>query len=298
MLRAATPAAVVLETDLSAPGPVVNADANQLQLMVINLVTNAWEAGGGRQTPIRLTVKTVAAAEIPTSHRFAIGWQPRDQAYACLEVTDTGHGIKDQEIEKIFEPFLTTRFTGRGLGLPVVLGILHAHSGGLVVESKRGRGSGSAFRVYLPVSEEHVAQPLDIMAEAAQMDEMPWSGTVLLVEDDELLRQTAATTLTRLGFTVQDAKDGTEAVEVFRLHQDTIRFVLCDVTMPHMDGWETLVALRRLAPGIPVILTGGYDEAHVMADDYDEQPQAFLGKPYELNALRDAIRHTLATRKT
>ena len=298
MLRAAMPKGVALETDLPAPGPAVNGNADQLQLLLANLVTNAWEAVGDLQSTVQLTVKTVSAAEIPISHRFAIGWQPRDQAYACLEITDVGCGIDDQEIPKIFEPFFTTKFTGRGLGLPVVLGILHAHSGGLVVESNRGRGSGSAFRVYLPVSAEHVARPLDIAAQAAPIEEMHWGGTALLVEDDEMLRETVATTLMRLGFLVLDAKDGTEAVEMFRQHKDAIRFVLCDVIMPHMDGWETLGALRRLAPGIPVILTSGYDEAHVMADDFDEQPQVFLGKPYQLNALRDAIRQALAKRKT
>jgi two-component system cell cycle sensor histidine kinase/response regulator CckA len=296
MLRAAMPKGVVLETELPLPGPAVNANAAQLQLMLTNLITNAWEAGCDRLTPIHLTVKTVPPAEIPTSHRFAIGWRPRDQAYACLEVIDAGHGIEEREIERIFEPFFTSRFTGRGLGLPVVLGILHAHSGGLVVESKRGRESGSAFRVYLPVSVETVVRPTNSAARDAEREE-PWSGTVLLVEDEEMLRRTTRTMLARLGFTVLDAKDGLEAVEMFRLHKDTIRFVLCDVTMPHMDGWQTLAALRTLAPGVQVILTSGYDEAHVMADDYDQRPQAFLGKPYQLNALRDAIRRALGKRE-
>ena len=293
MLLAAMPEGVALEPHLPAPGPVVNANAVQLQLMLTNLITNAWEAGGGRQTPIHLTVKTVSAAEIPASHRFAVGWRPRDQDYACLEVIDAGHGIEERELERIFEPFFTTRFTGRGLGLPVVLGILHAHSGGLVVKSKRGRGSGSAFRAYLPVSAEKAARLTDIAARGAEREE-PWTGTVLLVEDEETLRRTTRTMLARLGFTVLETKDGIEAVEMFRLHKDTIRFVLCDVTMPYMDGWGTLAALRTLAPGIRVILTSGYDEAHVMADDYDERPQAFLGKPFQLNALRDAIRRALA----
>ena len=297
MLRAAMPKGVALETELPAPGPSVNANAVQLQLMLTNLITNAWEAGSDRQTPIHLTVKTVPPAEIPTSHRFAIGWRPRDQAYACLEVIDAGHGIEEREIERIFEPFFTSRFTGRGLGLPVVLGILHAHSGGLVVESKRGRESGSAFRVYLPVSLERVLRPTDTVAQDAERED-PWSGTVLLVEDEAMLRRTTRTMLARLGFTVLDAKDGIEAVELFRLHRDTIRFVLCDVTMPYMDGWQTLATLRALAPGVQVILTSGYDEAQVMADDYDERPQAFLGKPYQLNALRDAIRRALAKRRT
>jgi PAS domain S-box-containing protein len=296
MLQAALPQGVVLETDLPAPGPAVNANANQLQLMVTNLITNAWEAGSGRQTPIRLTIKTVSAAAIPTSHRFPAGWQPWDQAYACLEVSDAGHGINDHEIEKIFEPFFTNRFAGRGLGLPVVLGIVHAHSGGLVVESTRGRGSGSTFRVFLPVSAERAERLPDIAADRTVREE-PWSGTVLLVEDEELLRRTTRLTLTRLGFSVLDAKDGTEAVEMFRQHRDTIRFVLCDLTMPHMSGWDTLAVLRTLAPGVPVILTSGYDEAHVMADGYDERPQGFLGKPYGIDDLRDAIRQALA-RKT
>jgi two-component system cell cycle sensor histidine kinase/response regulator CckA len=265
--------------------------------VVTNLITNAWEAVGDLHTPIHLTVKTVSASAISTVHRFAIGWQPRDQDYACLEVTDAGCGVEEQEIEKIFDPFFTTKFTGRGLGLPVVLGILHAHSGGLVVESNRGHQSGSTFRVYLPVSTEDVAHPPDIAVHAAGLGEMDWGGTVLLVEDEEVLRRTVATMLARLGFLVLDAKDGTEAVEVFRQHQDTIRFVICDLTMPRMDGWETLTALRRLAPGIPVILTSGYDEAHVMADEYEERPQGFLGKPYELEDLRDVIRHALATPK-
>jgi CheY-like chemotaxis protein len=260
---------------------------------VINLVTNAWEAVGNLEATIRLTVRTVSAAEIPTSHRLPAGWKPRDGAYACVEVTDAGCGIEDEEIERIFDPFFTSKFTGRGLGLPVVLGILHAHSGGLVVESRRGRDSGSTFRVYLPVSDEHVASAPAVAADVEALEEAQWTGTVLLAEDEETLRWTLKTTLTRMGFTVLDAKDGIEAMEVFRRHQDTVRLVLCDLTMPHMDGWETLAALRKLSPGIPIVLTSGYDEADVMADDRDEQPQAFLAKPYPLDALRRAIRRAL-----
>jgi two-component system cell cycle sensor histidine kinase/response regulator CckA len=293
MLQAAMPTRVMLATDLPTPGPAVNGNANQLQLMVINLVTNAWEAVGNLEATIHLTVKTVLPPEIPTSHRLPAGWKPRDGTYACVEVTDAGCGIEDEEIERIFDPFFTSKFTGRGLGLPVVLGILHAHSGGLVVESRRGRESGSAFRVYLPVSEEHVASAPAVAADVEALEEAQWTGTVLLAEDEETLRWTLKTTLTRMGFSVLEAKDGIEAMEVFRRHQDTVRLVLCDLTMPHMDGWETLAALRKLSPGIPIVLTSGYDEADVMADDRDEQPQAFLAKPYPLDALRRAIRRAL-----
>lgn len=296
MLRAAMPARVVLDTDLSTPGPVVNGNANQLQLMVMNLVTNAWEAVGNREATIHLAVRTVPASEIPTSHRLPAAWKP-DGIYACVEVIDAGCGIEDEEIEKIFDPFFTSKLTGRGLGLPVVLGILHAHRGGLVVETRRGRDSGSTFRVYLPVSAELVASPPTVAADVDALEQVQWTGTVLLAEDDETLRLALKTTLTRMGFSVLEAKDGVEAIEVFRRHQPTIRLVVCDLTMPHMDGWETLAALRKLSPGMPVVLTSGYDEADVMADDRDEQPQVFLAKPYPRDALRRAIGRALGAPK-
>jgi len=130
-----------------------------------------------------------------------------------------------------------------------------------------------------------------------ELEEAQWTGTVLLAEDQETLRWTLKTALTRMGFSVLDAKDGIETIELFRRHKDTIRLVLCDLTMPHMDGWETLAALRGLSPAIPIILTSGYDEADVMADEREEQPQVFLAKPYPLDALRGAIRRALGTEK-
>jgi PAS domain S-box-containing protein len=295
LLQAAMPPRVVMETELPAPGPVVNGNAHQLQLMLMNLVTNAWEAVGDVESTIHLTLTTARPSEIRTSHRFPTAWEPRDWPYACVEVADAGCGIEDAEIEKIFDPFFTSKFLGRGLGLPVVQGIVHAHSGGLTVESRQGRDSGSVFRVYLPVSGEPAARLPLVTATVEAPDETHWTGTVLLVEDEDTLRGTLKTALTRMGFSVLDAQDGIEATEVFRRHKDTIRLVLCDLTMPLMDGWNTLAALRKLSPGIPIVLTSGYDEADVMADDHEEQPQAFLAKPFRLNALRRAIRQALGT---
>lgn len=297
LLQAAVSTPGMLEAHLPTPGPVVNGNATQLQLMVMNLVTNASEALGTRRDPIQLTVTTASTSEIPASGRVPAGWKLRDALYACVEVTDAGCGIGDEEIQKVFDPFFTSKFTGRGLGLPVVLGILHAHSGGLVVESRVGRDSGTTFRAYLPVSEEPVPRPPRVEDSVEEREHAQWTGTVLLAEDDETLRWTLKMTLARMGFSVLDAKDGFEAMELFRRHRDTIRLVLCDLTMPNMDGWETLDALRRLSPGIPVILTSGYDEADVMADDREEQPQAFLAKPYPLDALRRAIRRALGTER-
>lgn len=294
LLGAGMPTHVALQTDLRQPGPAVNGNANELQLLVANLVTNAWEAVGDLESTVRVSVTSVDPSAIAAAYRFPVGWTPRDQPYACLEVTDTGCGIEHEEIEKVFDPFFSNKFTGRGLGLPVVLGILDAHSGGLTVESRKGRDNGTTFRIYLPVSSEQVACAPD--KTDVETDEPLWGGTVLLAEDDETLRWTARAVLTRLGFSVLDSADGLEAVEVFMQHKDAIRLVLCDLTMPHMNGWDTLAALRKISPAVPVILTSGYDEAHVMAEDRDERPQAFLAKPYQVDALRAAIRRALGAR--
>ena len=112
---------------------------------------------------------------------------------------------------------------------------------------------------------------------------------MLVVDDEPVLRKGVTIALKRSGFTVFDAQDGVEAVEVFKLHRDEIGCVLCDLTMPRMDGWETLTELRKLSPGIAVILSSGYSEAQAMAGDHPELPQAFLSKPYEWAALRDTI---------
>ena len=118
---------------------------------------------------------------------------------------------------------------------------------------------------------------------------------VLLVDDEELVREMAATMLMRLGYTVLAANDGVEAMEMFRQHQDEIRCVLSDLTMPRMDGWQTLTALRRLSPGIPVILSSGYDEAQVLLGDHPERPQIFLHKPYQMAALQEALMKAMET---
>jgi len=290
-LQIIMPGNVVLETDLSSPGPVISTNANRIQQVLINLATNAWEAFGEGRGTIQINLKTVSSSEIPVSHRFPIDWQPQDHAYACLEVMDGGCGIASKDIEKLFDPFFSSKFTGRGLGLPVVLGIVKAHDGAVTVESELGRGS--RFRVFLPESAEEVQRKPD---EALQPLATEGGGTVLVVEDDPMVRNIAAAMITHLGFSVIVARDGVDAVEVFGQHRDEIRCVLCDLTMPRMNGWETLTALRELVPGIPVILASGYDEAQVMEGDHPELPQAFLGKPYKHKELSDAINHALTSK--
>jgi two-component system cell cycle sensor histidine kinase/response regulator CckA len=157
MLQAAVPFEVVLETDLPSPGPTISADANQIQQVLTNLCANAWEAAGDGRGGVHLIVKVVPAADIPAALRFPLDWQPQETTYACLEVADTGCGIAGPDIEKLFDPFYSTKFAGRGMGLSAVLGIVRTHGGVITVQSEPGHGS--IFRVFFPVSAEAVPRP-------------------------------------------------------------------------------------------------------------------------------------------
>jgi two-component system cell cycle sensor histidine kinase/response regulator CckA len=289
LIQTAGPKNMLLKADFPVSGPVIRANASQIMQVLTNLVTNSWESAAENRRGICLTVKTVCAADIPVSPRFPIDWQARDPIYACLEVADAGCGISENDIEKIFDPFFSTKFTGRGLGLSVVLGIVRAHQGVVTVESEPERGS--IFRVFIPVLAEKILSQPDKEVNPPEKEDR---GTVLLVEDAEMVLKMIATWLTHLGFKVLEARDGVDAVEVFRQHRNEIRCVLSDLAMPRMDGWETLAVLRKLSPDIPVILSSGYDETRVMAGEHPERPNAFLGKPYRLLELRNTILRMLA----
>ncbi len=291
LLQAGKPESVTLETDLPSPGPCINADAKQIQQILSNLVINAWEAIGARVGTIRLTVNAVSQADITASRRFPVDWQSREQQYACVEVTDSGCGIMGKDMDKLFDPFYSTKFTGRGLGLSVVLGIVKTHAAVITVEN--GIGCGSVFKVFFPLSAQMAPRQIEQISKVPKI--VP-GGTVLLVEDDEGVRNMTEIALATLGFNVLPAGDGVEAVEIFETHKDEISCLLCDLTMPRMNGWETIYALRAIRHDLPVVLASGYDEASVMAGSHPELPDFFLSKPYDLNKLSDTIGHAMARR--
>ena len=285
LLTSFLPKKTRLRTESPAEGPIIRADAAQMKQVLTNLVVNAGEAIGEEEGDISVSIGVIPAADIHASRFYPPDWEPKADTYACLSVTDTGCGMDPETIEKLFEPFFSTKFTGRGLGLPVVMGIVKAHEGAVTVESIPGQGA--TFRVFLPVTAEKPLQPRK--AEPVEPVAVEGRGLVLVVEDNTMLRDTAQRMLKHIGYEVIEAADGVEAVEVFRQHQEQIRCVLCDLTMPRMDGWETLEALRKIATDIPVILASGYDEALVMAGDHPEQPHVFLHKPYALADLKAAL---------
>lgn len=291
-IRSDMPVHVTLKADMPEPGPAIKANPAQIQQLLRNLAINACESMGEQPGLVSVSIGTASPADIPSVHRQPVAFGAGAPGYAYLEVADTGCGIAEDVIEKLFDPFYSTKFIGRGLGLPVALGTVRSYDGCITVETAPGQGS--VFRVYLPLTTEAVSrqQAIPQMEPANRLE----AETVLLVEDDPLARETGAMVLTRLGMNVLEAKDGIEAVEVFQKHQKEIHCVLCDLTMPRMSGWETIEALRGFEPDIPVILVSGYDQAHVMAGTGSQLPQAFLGKPYSIAALRAALARAMNDR--
>lgn len=286
LIEASRPGKVRLNKTFARDLPAVLADVDSIPQIVVNLAANAWESLENISGAVRLSTGVAFFDESYLRHAMAeVPLSPG--AYVYLEVSDTGSGVTEDVRSRMFDPFFSTRFPGRGLGLSTVWGLVRSFQGGITVVSEPGQGT--TIRVLLPAagsSEHHESQRPE--AEAAAE---PWqgSGTILLVEDEEMVRRMARTMLSRLGFRVLEARDGEEAVALFRAQTGEIDGVLSDLTMPRLSGWEVLEAVRALKPGVPVILTSGYEEAQVRDQSRKEQPQVFLQKPYQLADLKQAL---------
>jgi two-component system, cell cycle sensor histidine kinase and response regulator CckA len=279
---------VKLESDFPSQGPVVHADRIQIKQMLTNLVSNASEAVGEHEGRISVAVSVVDREEVLCSRLFPTDWEPNAGRYACLEVSDTGSGLDVATLEKIFDPFFSTKFTGRGLGLPVVLGIVRALDGAVSVESRSGHGA--TFRVYLPLPEQTISPAGKTRELASQPGEA--EGPVLLVDNEPVIRDFTREMLKRLGCNVMVAADGAEAVEIFRARKDEFSLAIIDVIMPRMDDWETLSALRSLRPDLPAVLVSGYNQDQVMRGDHPGQPESFLQKPFQFADLKAVLAMT------
>lgn len=287
MLKLAISKKVTLRFELASDVPLIQADAAQLQQVIMNLVVNASEAIGSDSGMVVVSTGLVKADEA----YLASGWvrdplPPGDYVY--IEVADTGCGIPPEHLPRIFDPFFTTKFTGRGLGLAAVLGIVRAHRGTIHVESTVGKGS--TFRVLLPA----VAADEKLVATITEQESV-WrgGGRILLVDDEESVRAVAARMLERLGFDVDLAPNGRQAIERFAAHPFGYSAVILDLTMPEMDGIEVLTRLRALRPDVPVFLSTGYDEADV-TEQVRKSISGVLHKPYTLAALRELLRSALS----
>ena len=274
LLSAAISKKAVLRFDLTTELPAVEADATQLRQVVMNLITNASDAIGERSGVI--TART-GVVDVDRSYlaRTYLSEDLAEGQYVYVEVADTGCGMDEETKARVFDPFFTTKFTGRGLGLASALGIVRAHGGAVRVESEPGEGT--TFRILLPAA----ARP----AVAPEPDPPPAElriagGTVLVVDDEEAVRNVARAVLERAGFSVLTAGDGREGVEVFRAHADEVGVVVLDLTMPVMSGAEALRELRAVRDDVRVVLSSGYAEQDSSTQLSGDSVSAFVQKPY------------------
>jgi len=263
---------------------LIEADATQVRQTIMNLVINASEAIGDRDGIISIKTGLVRCdQDYLRSAQFHGDLQGGHYVY--FEVTDNGCGMDAATIEKIFDPFFTTKFTGRGLGLAAVLGVVRGHRGALKVYSEPGKGT--IFKVLFPTASVSAE-----MTSAKPTTTARWkgSGTILLIDDEEIVLAVGQKMLKSLGFNVMTANDGREAVQMVRRHTHEIRCVIIDLTMPHMDGEETFRELRRTHPDICVIMSSGYNEQEVISRFVGKNVAAFIQKPYGLAELTETMK--------
>jgi PAS domain S-box-containing protein len=277
----------VLKYHFSQGIPAVEADATQLRQVIMNLIVNASEAVGERSGVISITVGLAHCEADYLKGCFGTDrLQPGDYVY--LEVADTGHGMDKSTLDRIFDPFFSTKFTGRGLGLAAVLGIMRGHHGAIKVYSEPGRGT--TFKLLFPASERSVStqQPMTYKSTGYHA-----SGKILLADDEETIRNLGRRMLQRAGFEVILAADGREAIDKFVSDKDTISLVILDLTMPHADGETCYREMRRLKPGVRVILSSGYNEQDIVNRFAGKGLAGFIQKPYTSEELLDKIREAL-----
>lgn len=286
LLRSAISKKAELKLDL-APNLFVEGDPVQLRQIIMNILTNASDALGDEAGTIRIDtgVQRVTDAVVQDALPRRVV-QERD--YAFLEISDTGCGMDSETLSRIFEPFFSTKFTGRGLGLSAALGIVRRHHGFIKVRS--APGEGTTFLMLVPL----VAQPSKTKVSRGGAHPVPMaSGSILVVDDEQPVREVARSVLELEGFHVIEAEDGHEGVRRFRAHSSDIGAVLLDMTMPRMDGAETLFALRQISRDVPVILSSGYSEKDTMARCAGLSGTSFIQKPYTAQALVAKVREAL-----
>jgi PAS domain S-box-containing protein len=269
VLRASLPATVEVAVSVEEGLPPVYADAAQMRQVVTGLCLNAAEAmpGGGR-----IVVRA--------------GREP-DGSRVILQVSDTGVGMGEETMSRIFEPFYSTKSAGRGMGLAAIRGIVENHGGEVGVVSRPGEGS--TFSVLLPASPERRKS-----VRSAAPGPRPVTGWILLSDDEPDVRAVVRAMLESLGYKVAEAGDGREAVEIFRQRHAEIDLVLLDQRMPRMTGEAALAEMRKIAPAVRAILTSGYDETGRIHEIVAAGFGGFLQKPFRRQELAEKIAELLA----
>ena len=267
--------------------PFIIGDTGQIQQIIMNLITNAIEAIGEAQGEIDVLLSKILVDEAHPA-KDHLGRVISAGMHVCLEVTDNGCGISEETRQRIFEPFFSTKFTGRGLGLSATLGIISGHEGALQLFSQPGKGA--TFKVYLPAL---AADPAFESTGRATTAAWLGSGTILLVEDEDQVRLIAKEMLQQCGFTVIEADNGREALDLYRKNSADITMVLTDIGMPVMDGYELFSELKKLKPELPIIISSGFGEKTIGSRISKEEMAGIISKPYNPAQLQEVLKRAL-----
>ena len=279
---------VTLQLDLAKGLPPAYANPAQLRQIVMNLVTNASEAIGDQQGLIRIGLERVRLtrdSELTDPTNLPKG------DYLKLEVSDTGSGMSPEVQFRIFDPFYSTKQAGRGLGLAVVHGILRSHGGAINVISAPGQGT--TIRVFLPYAGKRAKAQRGVRSSGpAKMSDR--TGTILIVDDEDLLRTTVSKLLRKNGFEVIEAGDGSAAMDLLRSHKDAADLVLLDVSLPGISSRDVLEEVQRMQPALKIIITSAYGKEVVDASFAGLRVDHFIRKPFQIAELLNLLRRTLA----
>lgn len=272
---------------------MVDGDVGQLQQVVMNLITNASEAIGDQEGRISLSVENQYCDTQLLSQGALEGEVLPEGDYVCLQVRDTGCGMDPKTREHLFDPFYSTKFTGRGLGLAAVLGIVRSHHGTILVESEPGQGS--CFQVYFPGRAPAVAPGSTACQEPGEKPVLHFQGVALLVDDEPVVRDVAGKMLSLMGLKVESAEDGEKGLAQFQKDPQSYLLVVLDLTMPGMDGVRLLKKMREIRPELPVLLSSGYSEKQTLQAVHAEKV-AFIQKPFLYHTLQEKVAQILKPR--
>lgn len=296
LLRTSISKQATLDWELASDLPPVKADPTQIRQIVMNLITNASDALGEHGGTITLRTGVTRLEDLDREHFGAPsrGEDPQEQSngpLVYLEIGDNGHGMSPDTLSRIFDPFFSTKFSGRGLGLAAVMGIVRSHRGLIRIRTEPGRGT--AFRVLFPAvgGVAHKTQKT-----SSERSEWRGTGTILVVEDEEGVREVAERMLQDIGFQTIGAEDGRHALDVMEDVGDRVTAVLLDLSMPRLGGAETFRRLRKMRPDLPILLMSGYTEQVVAPQFSSSDPgiTAFLQKPFMAEDLIAVLRRLTA----
>jgi two-component system cell cycle sensor histidine kinase/response regulator CckA len=285
LLRETLPRTIEIVTDLNPRLPAIVADGGQIHQVLLNLCVNARDAmhAGGR-----IRIQTNLADGSHVRQRFPTALSDK---YVSIEVRDTGAGMDEATKTRIFEPFFTTKESGKGtgLGLAVVFGVVQTHKGFIDVESQIGKGT--TFCIYLPVEVTQSVGPNKLTT--GFEESVGGHETILFVEDEPLLFETSKMALASKGYRVLYAKDGFEAIDMYRQHFKEIQLVLTDMDLPKLGGEKLIKALLEINSKLRIIFASGYVEPEVKAKVLKSGAKAFLAKPYDHVAMLATVREVL-----